>query len=50
MHNKNTKPLVELSSMEVHNLVKEKLKLKGIHIDQKNVSSPTNTIQVELLL
>lgn len=44
-HYEKTKPLVELSSIEVHNLVKEKLKLKGVHINQ-NVSSPTNTLQV----
>jgi len=31
-----TNNLVEMSSMEVHNLVKAKLKLKGVDMNSKN--------------
>lgn len=36
--------------MEVHNLVKEKLKLKGINLNPKNVvPNNTNTINVQYI-
>lgn len=32
--------------MEVHSLVKEKLRLKGINLNSKNVSNTSNSSQV----
>lgn len=41
----------ELSPMEVHNLVKEKLKLKGIHMNKKDdAPNNTNVMNVQYLI
>lgn len=46
MLNEKLYPVHELSSMEVHNLVKEKLRLKGVSLGQKIEITPNNGIQV----
>lgn len=40
----------ELSPLEVHNLVKEKLRLKGISLNQRSMPKPRSPKQVNKIL
>lgn len=44
-HKENSHALIDISAMDMHNIVKEKLRLKGINLNQKSTAS--NSIQVK---
>lgn len=44
IHEEENNILRELNPLEVHNIVKEKLRLKGIDLNQKSIAS--NSMQV----
>ncbi|KAL5237019.1 hypothetical protein ACI65C_004429 [Semiaphis heraclei] len=47
IHKKESNILHDFSPMEIHSLVKEKLRLKGISLTQKSVPIPSNSMQIQ---